>query len=266
MYWPTDYVTGQPWTARYGSYAYNPVYYNTQWENWSETQRVFANETVNIKILPELNLRSVLSFDNTQTFDHLYYSALHFSGSSVGGSVTENSNKINMLLSSTTLNYNKTFAGVHTIGALVGWEVAQNQTDYMRSTGTNLPTSALHTVATAGKLDASAYYWGNTIASFLSRLEYNYDNKYYVSGSFRRDGSSKLGPETRWGNFWSVAGSWRIDRESFMEGIPAISSLKLRASYGVNGTLPDGRLWMALTYRLYKQIHGAAGRRGQHHR
>ena len=83
MYWPTDYVTGYPWTARYGSYAYNPVYYNNQWENWSKTQRVFANETVTVKILPELNLKSILSFDNTQTFDHLYYSALHFSGSSV---------------------------------------------------------------------------------------------------------------------------------------------------------------------------------------
>ena len=248
MYWPTDYVTGDPWTARYGSYAYNPVYYNTQWENWSKTQRVLASESVNIQILPELNLRSVLSFDNTQTFDHLYYSALHFSGSSVGGSVTENSNKINVLLSSTTLNYNKTFAGVHTVGALAGWEVAKNQTDYMRSTGTNLPTSALHTVATAGKLDASAYYWGSTLASFLSRLEYNYDNKYYLSGSFRRDGSSRLGPETRWGNFWSVAGSWRIDRESFMEGLSVISSLKLRASYGVNGTLPTANYgWRSLT-------------------
>jgi hypothetical protein len=171
-------VTGDPYTTRFGSYAYNPVYYNDQWENWSKTQRVFANETVLIKILPGLNLRSIFSFDNTQTFDHLYYSALHFNGSSVGGSVTENSTKINELVSSTTLNYEKSIAGVHNIGVLVGWEVAKNNTDYMRATGTNLPTSALHTVATAGKLDANAYYWGNSMASMLSRAEYNYDNKY----------------------------------------------------------------------------------------
>ncbi len=248
LYWPTDYVTGDPWTARYGSYAYNPVYYNNQWENSSKTQRVLASETVNIQILPELNLRSIFSFDNTQTFDHLYYSALHFSGSGVGGQVTENSTKINDLVSSTTLNYNKTFGGVHTVGALVGWEVASKQTDYMRSSGSNLPTSSLHTVATAGKKDASAYYWGNTMASMLSRLEYNYDNRYYVSASFRRDGSSKLGPESRWGNFWSVAGSWRIDREAFMASLPVISSLKLRASYGINGTLPiDPYGWRSLT-------------------
>ena len=248
LYWPTDYVTGLPWTARYGSYAYNPVYYNNEWENWSKTQRIFANETVTIKILPELNLRSIFSFDNTQTFDHLYYSALHFSGASVSGSVTENSTKINELVSSTTLNYSKTFGGVHTVGALVGWEVASNQTDYLRATGTNLPTSALHTVATAGKLDASAYYWGNTMASMLSRAEYNYDNRYYVSASFRRDGSSRFGPNRLWGNFWSVAGSWRIDKESFMMSVPVISSLRLRASYGVNGTLPSSNYgWRSLT-------------------
>jgi TonB-linked SusC/RagA family outer membrane protein len=248
LYWPTDYVTGQPWTARYGSYAYNPVYYNNEWENWSKTQRVLATETVNIKILPELNLRSIFSFDNTQTFDHLYYSALHFSGSSVAGSVTENSTKINEIVSSTTLNYNKTFDVRHNVSALVGWEVARNQTDYQRATGTNLPTSALHTVATAGKLDASAYYWGNAMASLLSRVEYNYDNRYYGSASFRRDGSSKLGPATRWGNFWSLAGSWRIDKESFMINVPVISSLRLRASYGVNGTLPAGNYgWRSLT-------------------
>ena len=248
LYWPTDYLTGLPWTKRFGSYAYNPVYYNNEWENWSKTQRVFANETVTIKILPELILKSIFSFDNTQTYDHLYYSALHFSGTTTQGSVTENSTKISELVSSTTLNYNKTFGGVHNVGALVGWEVANNQTDYQRATGTNLPTSALHTVATAGKLDANAYYWGHTLASMLSRAEYNYDNKYYASASFRRDGSSKLGPESRWGNFWSVAGSWRIDQEGFMDDVPVISSLRLRASYGVNGTLPTSNYgWRSLT-------------------
>jgi TonB-linked SusC/RagA family outer membrane protein len=260
MYWPTDYVTGLPWTARYGSYAYNPVYYNKQWENSTKTQRIFANETVVIKILPELNLRSIFSYDNTQALDHLYYSALHFSAASVGGSVTENSTRINELVSSTTLNYNKEIVPKHTLSALIGWEVASNKTDYLRATGTNLPTSALHTVATAGKLDANGYYWGSTMASMLSRAEYNYDNKYYVSASFRRDGSSKLGPESRWGNFWSVAGSWRLDKEGFMKSLPWISSLKLRGSYGVNGTLPSSNYgWRSLTSYSSKYMEQPGG-------
>lgn len=248
LYWPTDYLTGDPWTARYGSYAYNPVYYNNEWENWSKMLRLSANETLTVKLLPELVLKSVISYDNTNTMDHLYYSALHFNGSSTSGSVTEMTTNETKIVSSTTLNYNKVFAEKHTLGVLVGWEAEDNRTYFHRSTGTNLPTSTLHTVSTAGKLDASGYNWGNTMMSALSRLEYNYLNKYYFSASLRRDGSSRLGETTRWGNFWSVAGSWKIDSEKFMDNIDFISSLRLRASYGVNGTLPSSlNGWRSLT-------------------
>lgn len=247
LYWPTDYKTGEPWTARYGSYAYNPVYYNDQWENASNVLRISASETLSVTFTPDLVLKSVLSLDNTNTKDHLYYSALHFSGQSDNGSVTEMNTTAQKVVSSTTLNYNKEWQR-HTVSALVGWEAEDNQTDYTRSSGTNLPTSALHTVATAGQLDASAYYWGSTMLSLLSRAEYSYDGRYYVSGSFRRDGSSRLGNNTRWGNFWSVAGSWRLNNEAFLKDVQALSNLRLRASYGVNGTLPSSNYgWRALT-------------------
>jgi TonB-linked SusC/RagA family outer membrane protein len=248
LYWPTNYLTGDPWTARYGSYALNPVFQNEQWDNNSKTLRVMANEAVTIKILPELFLKSIFSYDNTQVNDHLYYSPLHYYGAATTGSITEASTKINKLVSSTTMNFNKKVALRHNVGVLLGWEAEKNQTDYQRATGTNLPTSALHTVATAGKLDASAYFWGNTLLSMLSRAEYNFDDKYYASASFRRDGSSRLGSNTRWGNFWSVAGSWRIDQEPFMDNVNIISGLRLRASYGVNGTLPSANYgWRSLT-------------------
>ena len=238
MYWPTDYVTGAPWTARYGSLAYNPLYYDNEWENSTKTLRISANESMTVKILPELTFKTILSYDNTRTLDHLYYSPIHFQGSAAKGTVREMMTSTDKLVSSTTLNYNKTFGKKHNIGILVGWEAEKNNTDFQRAEGSDLPTGALKTVATAGVLTANAYYWGNSMLSMLSRVEYNYDNKYYVSGSFRRDGSSKLGPETRWGNFWSVAGSWRIDREEFMKNVDFISSIRLRGSYGVNGTLP----------------------------
>ncbi|MDD5283764.1 MAG: SusC/RagA family TonB-linked outer membrane protein, partial [Bacteroidales bacterium] len=248
LYWPTDYKTGDPWTARYGSYAYNQVYYDNEWDNESNVLRLSANETLTVKFMPDLVLKSVLSFDNTQTRDHLYWSANHFSASSVNGRVHEMSTNVQKIVSSTTLNYDKEFADKHTVNLLVGWEAEDNQVDYQRATGENLPTSALHTVATAGVLDASAYYWGSTMLSLLSRAEYSYDGRYYLSGSFRRDGSSRLGSNTRWGNFWSVAGSWRITNEAFMKNIPQISDLRLRASYGVNGTLPSSNYgWRALT-------------------
>ena len=255
MYWPTDYKTeNDPWTNRYGSYAYNSNYYNNEWENSSKTTKISANETLSINILPELVARTVFSYDYTAVRDHIYFSANHFNadedeeGNAVA-SVHEMFTNVSKLVSSTTVNYNKIFAEKHTLSALVGFEAEKNVTDFMRSSGNNLPTSSLHTVATAGKMDANGYYWGNSMMSVLSRLEYNYDNRYFVSGSYRRDGSSRLGPDSRWGNFWSVAGSWNISNEPFMLPVSdVVNNLRIRASYGVNGTLPSANYgWRALT-------------------
>lgn len=239
FYWPTDYKTGLPYTARYGSLAQNAVYYNNEWENSSINRRITANETLTIKILPELNLKSILSYDNAQIKEHTYFSALHFSATTTKGSVEEITTNINKLVSSTTLNYDKQF-GLHNLNLLGGFEVEKNEIDYMRATGTDLPSAQLHTVATAGATSSSALNTANSLVSLLSRAEYNYNGKYYASASFRRDGSSKLAPEIRWGNFWSVAGSWRIKNEAFMANVDYISNLRLRASYGINATLPPG--------------------------
>ena len=260
LYWPTDYKSGQPFTLRYGSYAYNPVYYNNEWENSSRIVKIGAMETLTVKILPELTLKSIFSYDNTTSKDNIYYSANHFNGSSTNGSVTDYSVIREKIVTSTTLNYNKEFAQKHTLGVLVGFEAESNTTDYSRANGKNLPKT-VHTVSTAGVLDASGYSWGNAMASVLSKIDYNYDNRYYISGSYRADGSSKLGENNRWGNFWSVAGSWKINNEKFLKDVQFLSNLRLRASYGVNGTLPTPDYgWRSLTTYTskYKQQAGSA--------
>lgn len=239
FYWPTDYKTGAPFTARFGSLAQNGLYYDNEWDNKTSDFRVQANPSATLHILPDLDLKTIFSYDNINTKDHIYYSAKHFNGVATTGSVSELSTNSTRMVSSTTLNYNKAF-GEHNLDALVGYEAEKNNTDFQRATGTILPSSSLPTVATAGKLDANAYSWGNTMNSVLSRLEYNYDQKYFASASYRRDGSSRLGPDTRWGDFWSVSGAWSIDRESFMQNVNYVSNLRLRASYGINGTLPSG--------------------------
>lgn len=249
FYWPTDYKTGKPYTARYNSLGYNPVYYDTQWENWSKTLRMTAIESLTIQLLPTLTGKTVFSYDNTEIKDHIYYSPLHYHttyGATAGGSVFEYSTNIKKIVSSSTLNYNELF-GKHTIDILGGFEAEKNQTDYAMSSGSNMPSSTLHTVATAGKKDASAYSWGNSMMSFLSKAEYNFDQKYFLSASFRRDGSSRLGPGTRWGNFWSVSGAWNIKKETFMATLDEVNLLKLRVSYGTNGTFPSQNFgWRSL--------------------
>ena len=252
MYWPTDYETGDPWTSRYGSYSYNANYYVNEQENISRTTKLTASETISVDLYDGLVAKSVLSYDYTHVRDHVYYSANHYNaGTDEDGNavaeVHEMSSTLQKLVSSSTLNYDKTF-DKHSVGALVGFEAEKNNTDFIRASGSNLPTSSLTTVSTAGKMDANGYYWGNSMMSVLSRLEYNFDDRYFVSGSFRRDGSSKLGPESRWGNFWSVAGSWNIINEDFMKSQNILSNLRLRASYGVNGTLPPSNFgWRSLT-------------------
>lgn len=259
FYWPTDYKTGQPWTARYGSLAQNNLYYNDQWNNSSITKRFSVNETVTLNILPELNVKSVFSYDNSEIKDHLYYSALHYNGAATNGSLTETSTSITKLVSSNTANYAKQF-GAHSVTLLGGFEVEQNKTSFQSATGTNLPSSSLSTLSPAGAFTASGYDYGNAIVSVLSRAEYNYRQKYFVSGSYRRDGSSKLAPQTRWGNFWSVAGSWRINSEEFMQDLTYISNLRLRASYGINGTLPSQNYgWRSLTNYTLKYNGNAGG-------
>lgn len=81
----------------------------------------------------------------------------------------------------------------------------------------------------------SSYKQQFKIISFLGRVTYNYDSRYYATVSFRRDGSSKFGVNNRWGNFPSASVAWRIKGESFLEGVSWLSDLKLNAGYGVVG-------------------------------
>lgn len=248
MYWPTDYSTGEAWTSRYGSYAYNALYYNDEWENTTTTTKIAATENLAINVTPDLVLRTIFSYDNTSYSDYLYYSANHYNGSSYNGTVDDMSTVATKMVSSTTANYSKSIGDKHDFSVLAGFEAEKNETDYIRASGSDFATSALKTVATAGTLDANAYSWGNSMMSLLSKAEYDYDGKYFASASFRRDGSSQLGPDTRWGNFWSVAGAWRVNEENFLKDVSWLSSLRLRGSYGTNGTLPtDNYGWRALT-------------------
>ncbi|WP_346236046.1 TonB-dependent receptor [Niabella insulamsoli] len=259
LYWPTDYKTGLPFTARFGSLAQNNVYYDNEWENNAGKLNVSAVEALTVNLYDGLTAKTIFSYNNSQVKEHIYYSAKHFNGQVTNGAVHELTTNYNKIVSSTTLNYNKTF-GLHSIGALAGYEAEKNLTDFMRSSGTDLPSSALHTVVTAGQTNASAYNWGYNMQSFLSRAEYNYDQRYFLSASYRRDGNSRFGPSNRWANFWSIGGAWNIYKEAFLKDNNLISDLRLRGSYGINATLPTANYgWRTLTGFTDKYMEQAGG-------
>lgn len=169
LYWPTDYKTGELWTERYGSYAYNGLYYDKEWENGSTSTKIIAAETLTLHLMPGLDLRSIYSYDNTTVKDHIYYSANHYKGSADNGNVNEYRTTYEKMVTSTTANYTGTF-DKHTVGTMVGFEAEKNKTDYVRATGSNLAVSTIHTVSTAGTQTSAGYSWGNSMVSVLSKF------------------------------------------------------------------------------------------------
>lgn len=135
-----------------------------------------------------------------------------------------------------TLNWIRSF-GDHNINILLGQEIQKAHLDESYLAGSNYPTGIVHTVENAATpSDASTKYRNYALSSFFANVEYDYKNTYYLSGSIRRDGSSKFGKNNKWGTFWSVGAKYRLINEGFME--PAnewLSNLTLKTSYGTTG-------------------------------
>ena len=106
---------------------------------------------------------------------------------------------------------------------------------------------SISTLGNGQVVDSESNRYGSFLLSYLGRLNYSYDNRYYLGLSLRDDISSKLGKNNRSGVFYSVSGAWRFGRESFLKDNELLTDAKLRASYGTNGNLPDGEYtWRGL--------------------
>ncbi|MGI4835980.1 MAG: SusC/RagA family TonB-linked outer membrane protein, partial [Janthinobacterium lividum] len=155
--------------------------------------------------------------------------------------LTENRGDNTFLLAENILNFNKHF-GDNGVNFLVGYSEQRgrntNAFATARSFVDNSPGAQNGYVLSAGTGTTSV--GGNIFEfskrSYFTQLVYDYKNRYLVTGSFRRDGSSRFAPENRYGNFGAASLGWRISEEDFFKSaVPAVSNLKLRASYGVNG-------------------------------
>ncbi|KAA9349588.1 SusC/RagA family TonB-linked outer membrane protein [Larkinella humicola] len=133
-----------------------------------------------------------------------------------------------------TLTYAFTLKEAHRFNVLLGYTSQKNRTDASQVDGTGFPNDAVQTInaATITSGTSSASEW--SLLSYLGRINYNFSDRYFLSASLRRDGSSRFGANNKWGYFPSVSGAWLISGENFFK-IPAITELKLRASYGLTG-------------------------------
>lgn len=204
--------------------------------NSRETARNNQNAVVYVSFFPieGLNLTSNYSYNNRDQRTKVYENPLVGDGSPAGrlsiGSYRTITQTFNQLIS-----YNKDF-GKHTIDAMVGHENYSYKYEYFYSMKNTETISGIKEFDNYVNISSvSSYTDEYKKEGYFGRLNYDYDDKYYVSMSYRHDGSSRFHKDNRWGNFWSFGASWRISEESFMKDVEWVNSLKIRASYGETG-------------------------------
>lgn len=183
-----------------------------------------------------------LKFKTSFNFDLINYNSLDYTNPKIGPAVNTGggaSREYDRTFSWTwnnILTYDKTL-GEHHFNILAGQEAYSYRYDVLEAARSNMavpdmPELAVGALVTAG----NGYRIDYSLVGYFLNAQYDYQDKYFLSASYRRDGSSRFAPGTRWGNFWSVGASWRIDREPFMLSTAGwLSALTLKASYGAQG-------------------------------
>ena len=147
------------------------------------------------------------------------------------------------------LNYTKSFEK-HNIDAMVGHEYYRTHYATLTASKSNMFDPKNHELSgavTDGSNDS--YTTDYNTEGYFGRLQYDYDGKYFVSASYRRDASSRFHPDNRWGNFWSLGGAWIISKEDFFNA-DWIDMLKIKASYGSQGNDNIGNYLYTNTYTI----------------
>lgn len=234
-----------------------------------EQTRIIDNLSLSYDILDNLTFRSAWSFDLIQVDDYIFSNARYGDGRNVNGSAQEAATDQLNWLGTQTLTYNTIFAEKHNLDVLAGYETQKVKTDQLDLSVEGFSHPSLIYVSAGANPQSETFTSRSEYAfqSLFSRISYDFDQKYYLTASLRRDGSSRFGPESRYGTFWSIGGGYSISEESFMQNVDFVDFLKLRASYGKTGNAniddnnadtDDNYLW-AETYGFAREYDGTPG-------
>jgi TonB-dependent starch-binding outer membrane protein SusC len=202
----------------------------------SNEYRVLSSGDLTINLLPGLDFKTLASIYTT------YTKALDFAkrNSNKDGDLNKGQYNDRLyldLLSENTLTYSKKFND-HTLNVLAGFTAQSTKINDQQIVGLDYPSDKITTLNTALQIDkATSYNTKNQIGllSYLGRVTYSYKNKYLLSASYRRDGSSYFAPGNKWGSFPALSVGWVASQEKFLQSVDWLSNLKLRTSYGVSG-------------------------------
>lgn len=148
------------------------------------------------------------------------------------------------------LDYNHTFGGVHEVSVLAGHEFYKDIATSLSADRNNMfdpNNDELADAVSAGESDSYKTIYNNE--GWLFRAQYNYNQKYFASASFRRDASSRFHPDHRWGNFWSAGGAWIMSKEEWFN-LPWVDLFKVKASYGEQGNDNISNFLYTNTYNI----------------
>lgn len=199
---------------------------------------VSARSYADITFLKDFKFSNTFSVDFQNSYTSSYDNTLVGDGAPAGRSQKDGTSFTGFVLNQ-ILSYGKT-VGEHRVDVLAAHESyneMQSNINGFKQGQSLSGNTELGNFTTINSAASSIDRY--RIESYFSRLNYSYKGRYNLSGSIRRDGNSRFAEESRWGTFWSVGGSWNLDKENFMRNVKWVSNVKLRSSYGVVG-VADG--------------------------
>ena len=260
--WVLDDMVGSASGYKYDAYGYgvyydtihgdisamNPLLVNNMLTRNTVVDRFVGTASADVDLLSMLGIKSKnhqltykinLSYSTTSANDKTWIPAWIQSNrvylAKENERLTKAHRKYTDALIENTLTYDGTI-GLHHANLVVGQTFEQENTNTMSATGVNLSEPYFLQLQNASSWSADSYEYKHTLASYLARLNYDYDGKYLVSGIVRRDGSSRLSKDIRWDTFTSISLGWRFDKEKFYPiDRDIVNMFKVRASYGELG-------------------------------
>lgn len=244
-----DFGNGVYGTRAYGSNQ-NVVASDEANQNQKINDNVSGRFGATISFLKDFKFQANMGYDMVSQMQNRFQTPTFGDAAASGGRAYKYRTRSQTYTVNELLSYTKTLADKHHLDVLVGHENYKYMYNYLYNTKTKFFDETTPEFSNAITMeDMTSYAHEYTIESYLGRLNYDFDDKYYFSASIRRDGSSRFAKDNRWGTFWSLGGSWRVSKESFMKDVSWVDNLTLRASYGSVGN--DDIYYPATEYSNY---------------
>lgn len=212
----------------------NPLGSNRYNDTTSEGSKLNGTFAVDINFTNFLKFNATSTVDWGHTNASYYDNALYGPKVSVNGQIQKSQTDVIRQNHVQTLSYFDDF-GKHNVSLMLGHEWYDTKTTYLYAYGQGLFTPDIQEINGAAKaVDSDSYTTEYNVEGFFGSLQYNYDEKYYLSASYRRDASSRFYKDNRWGNFWSIGAAWLVNKEQFFN-TDWVDQLKVKLSVGQQG-------------------------------